>query len=172
MRITPIFRWYDLWVGLFIDRPNHCLYAFPIPCFGFVMDFGQVEKPDREEAPADKPDPQPHRMVDCFAGAPKEGKPDPLSGYTRFSIDKDDRISLCGIMEGAHKEKMGFQDGLCVTRIMANRPIGVGDALILHLEDGVPQRVAVTEIRDGCYFSEKDGTFIYEHVHVLPYEVG
>jgi hypothetical protein len=167
VRITPIFRWYDLWIGLFIDRPNHRLYAFPIPCFGFKMDWGQVEKPDREEAPADKPESQPHRMMDFFAGTPKEGQPGQL-----VSIDKDDRISLCGIMESAHKEKMGFQDGLCVTRILADRPIGVGDTLILHMDDGVLQRVAVTEIRDGCYFSEKDGTFIYEHVHVIPYEAG
>lgn len=37
MRIRPIFAWFDLWVGVFIDRPKRQVYIFPLPCIGFVI---------------------------------------------------------------------------------------------------------------------------------------
>lgn len=37
MTIKPIFAWYDIWVGVFIDRPKRRVYIFPIPCFGLVI---------------------------------------------------------------------------------------------------------------------------------------
>lgn len=37
MRVRPISAWYDLWVGLFIDRPRLRAYIFPILRFGFVI---------------------------------------------------------------------------------------------------------------------------------------
>lgn len=37
LKIKPIFRWYDLWIGLFIDTKNNVKYIFPIPCFGFKV---------------------------------------------------------------------------------------------------------------------------------------
>ena len=40
MRLRPIFRWYDLWVGAFWDRSKHRLYILPLPCVGVVIDFG------------------------------------------------------------------------------------------------------------------------------------
>lgn len=40
MKIRPIFRWYDLWVGFFIDRPARRLYFFPIPCIGLRIEWG------------------------------------------------------------------------------------------------------------------------------------
>jgi hypothetical protein len=40
MRVEPIFAWYDLWVGVFIDRPKRRVYVFPVPCFGLVIQFG------------------------------------------------------------------------------------------------------------------------------------
>lgn len=38
-RITPIFAWYDMWVGFFWDEERRILYFFPIPMFGFKIKF-------------------------------------------------------------------------------------------------------------------------------------
>lgn len=38
LRVRPIFAWYDLWIGVFIDRPKRRVYIFPVPCFGIVID--------------------------------------------------------------------------------------------------------------------------------------
>jgi len=32
--IVPIFAWYDLWIGVFIDRPKRAIYILPLPCVG------------------------------------------------------------------------------------------------------------------------------------------
>ncbi len=39
MSIRPIFAWYDMWIGAFWDRKKRCLYLFPIPMFGVVVQF-------------------------------------------------------------------------------------------------------------------------------------
>ncbi len=41
MRIRFIFRWFDLWVGVFIDRPHKKVYIFPLPCFGAVISYAR-----------------------------------------------------------------------------------------------------------------------------------
>jgi hypothetical protein len=46
MQIRPIFAWYDIWVGFFIDRVKRRLYFFPIPCLGFVLEWGRPKAPD------------------------------------------------------------------------------------------------------------------------------
>ncbi len=28
------FRWYDLWIGVYIDTQNKILYVIPVPMFG------------------------------------------------------------------------------------------------------------------------------------------
>lgn len=40
MRITLFFRWYDLWVGAYIDRANRAVYVCPIPMFGVKIEWG------------------------------------------------------------------------------------------------------------------------------------
>lgn len=39
MRVRPVCAWYDLWVGVFIDRPKRRLYVFPVPCLGLRVDW-------------------------------------------------------------------------------------------------------------------------------------
>lgn len=37
MKAKLIFRWYDLWIGIFIDRKKGILYFFPLPMLGFMI---------------------------------------------------------------------------------------------------------------------------------------
>lgn len=39
MKIKPIFAWYDLWVGAFIDTQKKRVYILPIPCIGVVIEW-------------------------------------------------------------------------------------------------------------------------------------
>lgn len=34
MKVSPVFAWYDLWVGVYWDRSKRCLYILPIPMIG------------------------------------------------------------------------------------------------------------------------------------------
>jgi hypothetical protein len=45
-RITPLFAWYDIWIGVFIDRAKRKVYVFPVPCFGLV-----IELPTKDNTP-------------------------------------------------------------------------------------------------------------------------
>jgi hypothetical protein len=40
-RITLILAWYDLWIGVFVDRPKRRIYVFPIPCVGVRVEVGR-----------------------------------------------------------------------------------------------------------------------------------
>jgi hypothetical protein len=35
--IRPFFRWYDLWIGIFIDTKNDATYIIPFPMFGIKI---------------------------------------------------------------------------------------------------------------------------------------
>lgn len=37
MKITPFFRWYDLWIGAYIDTKNKTLYIGTGPMFGIKI---------------------------------------------------------------------------------------------------------------------------------------
>ena len=41
LRVKPIFAWYDLWIGAFVDRSKRRLYVFPVPCLGVVIEWGR-----------------------------------------------------------------------------------------------------------------------------------
>lgn len=34
MTIRPFFKWFDLWIGVYVDVSNKTLYLCLIPCFG------------------------------------------------------------------------------------------------------------------------------------------
>ena len=40
MRWNFFFRWFDLWVGAYVDVPNRTLYVCPIPMFGVRIRWG------------------------------------------------------------------------------------------------------------------------------------
>jgi hypothetical protein len=40
MTIKPFFRWYDLWIGCYIDRENRTAYICPLPMLGVSISLG------------------------------------------------------------------------------------------------------------------------------------
>lgn len=45
MKITPMFAWYDFWIGLFWDQGKRKLYIFPVPMLGVCISFREKAKP-------------------------------------------------------------------------------------------------------------------------------
>ncbi len=41
VRIRPVVAWYDLWIGVYIDRKKRRLYVLPLPCIGAVIEWGK-----------------------------------------------------------------------------------------------------------------------------------
>lgn len=39
MKFRFVFAWYDLWIGIFIDRKHRRLYILPVPCCGIVIGY-------------------------------------------------------------------------------------------------------------------------------------
>ena len=39
-KIQPVIAWYDLWVGVYVDREKRTVYVFPFPCIGFRVYWG------------------------------------------------------------------------------------------------------------------------------------
>lgn len=39
IRIRPVIAWYDLWVGIFIDRDRRKAYILPLPCIGISVEW-------------------------------------------------------------------------------------------------------------------------------------
>jgi len=37
LKVKPFFRWYDLWVGVFVDTKNEAVYIIPFPMFGIKI---------------------------------------------------------------------------------------------------------------------------------------
>lgn len=38
MRVTPFFRWYDLWIGAYVDVDKRTLYVCPLPMLGLKIE--------------------------------------------------------------------------------------------------------------------------------------
>jgi hypothetical protein len=41
MKIRPIFAWYDLWIGVYLDTARRRIYVLPLPCLGVVISYGR-----------------------------------------------------------------------------------------------------------------------------------
>lgn len=39
MKVKVIFAWYDIWIGIFIDKTKKKVYIFPIPMIGIVVNY-------------------------------------------------------------------------------------------------------------------------------------
>ena len=39
-RIEPVLAWYDLWIGVYVDREKRIVYVLPLPCIGFRFYWG------------------------------------------------------------------------------------------------------------------------------------
>lgn len=37
LKIKPFFRWFDLWIGVYIDTKNDAVYIIPFPMFGIKI---------------------------------------------------------------------------------------------------------------------------------------
>jgi hypothetical protein len=44
VKVHFIFAWYDLWVGIFIDRAKRKVYIFPFPTLGIVITLNENRK--------------------------------------------------------------------------------------------------------------------------------
>ncbi len=44
MKIKPFFKWYDLWIGMFIDTKKKAIYIIPFPMFGIKIDYRTLEE--------------------------------------------------------------------------------------------------------------------------------
>ena len=42
MKVTLFFRWYDLWIGAYIDRPRRTVYICLLPTIGVKISFPRI----------------------------------------------------------------------------------------------------------------------------------
>lgn len=45
MNIQLFFRWYDLWIGVYIDTKNRAVYICPIPMIGVKIAINTTRRP-------------------------------------------------------------------------------------------------------------------------------
>jgi hypothetical protein len=44
---SPLFAWYDLWIGLFWDKKKYWLYVLPLPMVGIIIKFESPAERDK-----------------------------------------------------------------------------------------------------------------------------
>ncbi len=54
LRITPFFKWYDMWIGLYIDQAKAAVYICPLPMIGVRIWYEDTAVCDRCDEPAVK----------------------------------------------------------------------------------------------------------------------
>lgn len=40
MEVSPLFAWFDMRIGVFVDRKSKRIYILPLPCVGIVISYG------------------------------------------------------------------------------------------------------------------------------------
>jgi len=48
IKINTFFRWYDIWVGFYIDKSKKTLYFCPLPMIGLKIDFRTIQEKNTE----------------------------------------------------------------------------------------------------------------------------
>ena len=38
-KVRFVFAWYDLWIGVYVDKKKRRVYVFPLPMIGFVVEW-------------------------------------------------------------------------------------------------------------------------------------
>lgn len=71
-RVTPLFAWYDLWIGAYWDRKSRSLYVLPLPCVGLVIHWPQPEVRILDERSLD-------RILSLGFGEDEEVSPSPFT---------------------------------------------------------------------------------------------
>lgn len=51
LRLTVLFAWYDIWVGVFIDTAKRAVYVFPIPMVGIKFQLVDKIRERRQPTP-------------------------------------------------------------------------------------------------------------------------
>ena len=46
-RFRIILKWYDIWVGVFIDTKSQVIYVFPVPCLGLRIAYYRKDSKKR-----------------------------------------------------------------------------------------------------------------------------
>lgn len=41
MSVMPFFRWFDLWIGVYVDVANRAVYVCPVPMFGLKVQLAE-----------------------------------------------------------------------------------------------------------------------------------
>lgn len=68
MKISLLFAWYDLWIGLFWDAKNKWLYILPFPTVGIILKFKWKSEDEWKDWCVDK-----CRETKGFEGTQHEG---------------------------------------------------------------------------------------------------